>query len=515
MADYAFTAVEEKNINRLTQLFSLRKADPNCFNAAGEPLLVVVVRMGFFQGLKTILSQPNANPNLKDRDGNTAMHVAAKKGDFIALRMLVENGGHKNVRDKEGSSPLHHAVQSGSYAIVNYLVNDPDRRHKHLCKININAVANDRSTPLLNACYTSDLCLVELFIKAGAKTDWRDAFGYTAKAIAMFKGWDGELEVKIPMDPYTDEFIKRKALAHCYGIGGQSEIGKTRFFLRGAYSPYIHRMVHWQLERFFQYADDLLSPTHKRAILEAFEHSIHKPRSPKIVDRVQKGSLTVMQSGWIRHSIVLVFFREYMAICNRGVGVPEGFSTTEVFKIDPKRVTKALIDKILEQESLECVHASSYFYFDLPIDVSPLYPQLSVQDSLCRAAARFAPNFAKEGTCTFTAAKAGLRVSLMLLKTALADPSSYQSIGRECREISKQASTFGRILMLEEYLQDHFSSSDDRLQAKGQIDLSLVRESYRRARKHVSAIEKDFRISFCFRLTNLRRNYPEAISAGR
>lgn len=505
ISEYLFTAVDNHNLSRLSQLFQNPKANPNCVNAMGKPLLVYAAEKGFTLGIQKILSQPGARTNMKDRNGQAALHVTAKKGDLAGTKILVEAGASKNIRDGAFCSPLHHAAKQGRLEIVNYLVNDPDGKHKHLSPLNIDAVGNNKTTPLLEACYDSNLPMIRMLVAAGARTDWRDHDGYTAKAIAVLKGWDKQIAPEIPMDPFTSEFIKRKVLAHCNGIGSRSEIDRTLFSLEGAYSPYMHQLMHKQLQQYFQ-RSQTLSDGHKRAILLAFQRSAPNTPAEDVADQIQSNELVITQAGWHGHAIDLVFFGDYMAICNRGEGVPEDLTTIEVVKIDRKLVTKEIIEEIRSQRSKSRTDASSYFYFDLPAKLAGDGLFGFVKDELCKKISEFAPKPIKQGTCTFAAAKAAARCSMMFLTMNQADPSKYHFCAFSSKKESKLASLLGRIDALSEYLHSHFDEPNP--VGKKPLDDKLVRSCMWKTNRHVNGTNGDFRRMCESRIKELKAEYP-------
>jgi ankyrin repeat protein len=505
ISEYLFTAVDNCNLSRLSQLFQNPKANPNCVNAMGKPLLVYAAEKGFTLGMQKILAQPGARTNMKDRDGQAALHVTAKKGDLAGTKILVEAGASKNIRDRAYCSPLHHAAKQGRLEIVNYLVNDPDGKHKHLPPVNIDAVGNNKTTPLLEACYISNLPMIRMLMAAGARTDWKDYEGYTAKAIAVLKGWDKQIAPEIPMDPFTTEFIKRKVLAHCNGIGSRSEIDKTLFSLDGAYSPYMHQLMYKQLQQYFQ-RSQTLSDGHKRAILEGFQRSAPNMPAQDVADQIQRNELVITQAGWDRHAIDLVFFGDYMAICNRGEGIPEDLTTIEVVKIDRKLVTKEIIEEIRSQRSKSCSEASAYFYFDLPAKLAGDGLFGVVKDELCKKISEFAPKPIKQGTCTYAAAKAASRCSMMLLTMSESDQSKYHSHAVTCKKESKLATLLGRIDALSEYLHSHHYEPHPA--GKKPLDDKLVRSCMWKTTRHVNATNGKFRLLYDGRIKELKAEYP-------
>ncbi len=474
ITDYLFKAVEECDISLLQQLFKNPIANPNCRNAAGTPLLVYAAERAFIKGMQSILAQPGANPNLRDRKGWSALHSAVEKG-------------YNNV--------------------VDYLVNDPDEKYKHFGLVNINPVADNRETPLLLACHNPDLRLLKMLVDAGAWTDWPGPEGYTAKAIVVLRGWDKQIGSEIPMDPFTDEFLRRKYLAHCNGIGGSSQIDEIVFPLEGSRSFYMHQMLHKQLQDYFQRFQDMFSDEHKGAILEAFEQSASNIPAQDLANRIQMGYLTILPTGWLGHAVDVVFFEEYMAICNLGETVSRELKTIEVFKITQGLVTKEIIYEIRNQKKNSFADGSAYFYFNLPAKLAG--PGLSevVQDDLCRKISEFAPKPFELGMCAYGAPKAAFRVSMMLLEMTNCKKSMYHALAAFCREVSKRVSTFMRLVGLDDYL--HFHLHEAHLSGKKPLDESLVRRCFSKITKHVNTTEGPMRQLFQADIKDLEETYPQ------
>lgn len=68
-----------------------------------------------------VLLRHNADARLVDRQGNTALHVAAE-GDREMCRLLVKAGVPVDVRNQSGLTPLHFAALEGNQAIAAYLI---------------------------------------------------------------------------------------------------------------------------------------------------------------------------------------------------------------------------------------------------------------------------------------------------------------------------------------------------------------------------------------------------------
>mgnify|MGYP002632529927 CR=1 FL=1 len=92
------------------------------------------------------------------QDGSTALHDAARRGNFKVASLLVDAGAALHARVK-GETPLHLAVAEGRREICRLLVD----AHAPLDAIN-----HDGRTPLHIAARAGSLLLVSMLMDAGA-----------------------------------------------------------------------------------------------------------------------------------------------------------------------------------------------------------------------------------------------------------------------------------------------------------------------------------------------------------
>ncbi|KAH9044886.1 ankyrin repeat-containing domain protein, partial [Lactarius hengduanensis] len=57
----------------------------------------------------------NADPLIRDNEGNTPLHHSVAIGDFGSARSLLERNVEVNAQNDEGSTPLHQAAQGSSW----------------------------------------------------------------------------------------------------------------------------------------------------------------------------------------------------------------------------------------------------------------------------------------------------------------------------------------------------------------------------------------------------------------
>lgn len=73
-------------------------------------------RNEFFQGLEKVvqlLIQHQSDVDVKDNDGNTALHLAVDYGHDKVVQQLLEHGSNVSIRNSDGFPPLHWAARRG------------------------------------------------------------------------------------------------------------------------------------------------------------------------------------------------------------------------------------------------------------------------------------------------------------------------------------------------------------------------------------------------------------------
>eukprot|EP01080_Neovahlkampfia_damariscottae_P006598 gene6598-10761_t len=195
--------------------------------------------LGDLQKLKKFLKGRDAFELLSstDKDSSTALHKAASKNKFQAVKLLLDNGAQVDALDKVSSTPLHWACAGGNLESTQMLckynaqVNIRDKygyAPLHLCLrkkayrcadflllmgADINFKRGDGSTVLHVACDKGDLSTLQwLMSKPKIIANRRDKAGDTPVMLAGYKG-----HVKLV------EFLMKKDLQSCRIRNEQNE----------------------------------------------------------------------------------------------------------------------------------------------------------------------------------------------------------------------------------------------------------------------------------------------------
>ncbi len=147
--------------------------------------------------------------NAPSIDGQTPLHVAARMGQIVIVRMLLDNGAAIDAPDRKGHTPIYWAVMTGRTQVAELLVKrgarfDPTAMLHGVVERNvadrdviaflvkqgadINGKDAAGDTPLLAATQRGERVLAKLLIARGADVNVRDAQGRTPLARATLNG---------------------------------------------------------------------------------------------------------------------------------------------------------------------------------------------------------------------------------------------------------------------------------------------------------------------------------------
>ncbi len=83
-------------------------------NTSIYPTALMIALYQAYPHCATLLLQAGADPNIEDRNGTTALHIAAQIGTKPeVMRSLLKKGAHVNKKDKHGRTALYYLVMGG------------------------------------------------------------------------------------------------------------------------------------------------------------------------------------------------------------------------------------------------------------------------------------------------------------------------------------------------------------------------------------------------------------------
>uniref|UniRef100_A0A8C5D616 CARD- and ANK-containing Inflammasome Adaptor Protein n=1 Tax=Gouania willdenowi TaxID=441366 RepID=A0A8C5D616_GOUWI len=104
------------------------KAATEVKDRQGRTALHLAAHSGGKSSLIDLLLSANSNVNVSDNEKKTALHLAAMDGDKHVVASLLSHKAKVLVRDMDGSTPLHYAAAGGHASIVSILLRSVNNR---------------------------------------------------------------------------------------------------------------------------------------------------------------------------------------------------------------------------------------------------------------------------------------------------------------------------------------------------------------------------------------------------
>ncbi|PWA51285.1 Ankyrin repeat-containing protein [Artemisia annua] len=143
------------------------------------------------------LIRAGADPNKKNFDGRSPLHLAASKGHEDIALFLIQEGVEVNISDRYGNTPLLEAIKSGHDDIASLLIkegasltiSDGDSLvSSSVTKGILNSKDYDFRTPLHVATSRGSYGLAKLLVETGASVLSKDRWGNTPLDEAILSG---------------------------------------------------------------------------------------------------------------------------------------------------------------------------------------------------------------------------------------------------------------------------------------------------------------------------------------
>ncbi|KVH89425.1 Ankyrin repeat-containing protein [Cynara cardunculus var. scolymus] len=125
----------------------------------------------------SISNKNEKNVNSPAEDGQTALHVAVKKGHLEMARLLLEGGANMHKPDIRGCTPKSLAQQQGNKSIYDLLLSHENRRNEHKIEFidpeTTNSTLTSRYLPTTNRDPSCSTSLVEpAFLSSSSSTSY-------------------------------------------------------------------------------------------------------------------------------------------------------------------------------------------------------------------------------------------------------------------------------------------------------------------------------------------------------
>ena len=152
-----------------------RGADPNIRHKNGTTALIISVKNHWFDAFITLLNY-NADPNIQDANKSTALMYAAENGANLFVHSLIEKGANVNIVNVINWTALIYASMKKQFFVV-----------KELLKANANPNIKTKlgATALTFAIKHATDNIVKELLDANAHPNIRDIQGYTPLMLAV------------------------------------------------------------------------------------------------------------------------------------------------------------------------------------------------------------------------------------------------------------------------------------------------------------------------------------------
>lgn len=170
-----FIAIRNDNASLLGSLLK-RGLDPNTVDPSGQPGLVLAMKEQSPKAAQALLDQAGIDVNRLNAAGESALMMAALKGDVAGIRTLIERGARV---DQPGWSPLHYAASGPEPKAVQLLLERGAA---------VDALSPNGSTPLMLAAQYGSEESVKLLLQKGADPRRRNQKNLTAADFAGLAG---------------------------------------------------------------------------------------------------------------------------------------------------------------------------------------------------------------------------------------------------------------------------------------------------------------------------------------
>ena len=170
--DDFFIAIKRDDGETVQALLN-RGFDPNALNPAGEHGLILAIREPSPKVVSVLLDWPKVNVEVRNRNDESPLMLAALKGMTELCRQLISRGADVN---KPGWTPLHYAATNGHLEIMSVLLEE---------SAYIDAASPNGTTPLMMAAQYGTPAAVQLLLEAGADPMLKNQQGLRALDFAQ------------------------------------------------------------------------------------------------------------------------------------------------------------------------------------------------------------------------------------------------------------------------------------------------------------------------------------------
>lgn len=440
---------------KLIKFLINKGADINLRNSQGEsPLLNVIKQRPIDLDILTFLKKKGADFSQVNSSGQTALHLAVfslpHQGEVIDF-LIKEGQIDVNSQDNTGATALHLACSSPqpSPEFIKVFLNN---------RADVSLEDKKGRTPLeaVSMSFAPSQGVVDQLLNAGARFDIVSRKKHIKiSTLLKMKG------LSLPSQEtkeYDEEYILRTLLVASWGITKHlTTMGDHSIDLEGGYHEIAQSQNRELLKMFNEQTGASLD---RDKVLETIERGYEAGhKDPTEISKLFKeGKPLIFITGWHKHAISVVFYGDYLLICNRGDY--QKASSVKVFKIHRKsfELSKENIGYLQRGNFPTSKAGATFFYKTLPNSLG--YKKGEFDLIVSSIERKCDQSEQKTGNCWWLGPKSADMALIMIKSLVDQEPTSdvitqvkaYRQSLDSGDTIYKHFSEFGRLALLKKYI---------------------------------------------------------------
>lgn len=288
--------------------------------------------------------------NASPFDGTTALHEAVRLNSTYFINKLINLGANVNVLDHEGFTPLNHAVGFEKYNLAEVLLKAP--------QIDVNIPSEMGATPIWYAFIYGKF---DIFNKIMNHPSFDSTFNqiilneYNLSDVRDHLLSQGKVGDATLINAYNDSkiFGLKFDLDGCMPLNNIVNHEYDCFSFEGYYR---NQGALALADSYNQFYSDVITKSSIPSwasqsfisVKEAIDFSANIFEPSAYYDKLNRGELVIIPSGWEGHTITFVIYKDTLYRCNRG-DESDGIHGIEEFKITkPSNLNSELIKLMLD-----------------------------------------------------------------------------------------------------------------------------------------------------------------------
>jgi len=151
----------------------LRGFDPNTVYEDGTPALIKALQLQSYAAAQEIANHPDAHIDARNAQDETALMLAALRGQQALVISLVSKGAEVN---KDGWTPMHYAATGGHTRICAFLLG---------ARAEVDSPGPNGTTPLMMAAMYGNAETVRFLLESGADVHAHNSNGLSPEDFAL------------------------------------------------------------------------------------------------------------------------------------------------------------------------------------------------------------------------------------------------------------------------------------------------------------------------------------------